>query len=226
MKILISGDSWAAGEWPVDSTIGTHQGLIHYFREDGHEVTSRAMPGADSLGTITGLIENMDNDDYIFWFQTDPLRNLRPYKELGTTIKTYTDLVQKNDEILDIAYRYLNSIGKKIHCLGGCGKLDLNLIKNYNNLIPLIPSVTELLLKDYEHPRLWFSDWYDKVDENFDMDSIDLFLIDKRKQDSLALDLDKKEFFWPDGGHPNRKGHKVLYEHICEKLDIYSKNLC
>ena len=23
-----------------------------------------------------------------------------------------------------------------------------------------------------------------------------------------------REFFWPDGGHPNRKGHKVLFDHL------------
>jgi hypothetical protein len=223
MKILICGDSWAAGEWPVESTVDTHQGLIQYFKEDGHQVTSRAMPGADISGTILGLIENMDNDDYIFWFQTDPIRSLRPYDDFGVRIKSYQELVKKNDEIINIAYNHLNSLGKKIHCLGGCGKLNLELIKNYNNLIPLVPSVTELILQDYSHPRLWFSEWYEKVDERFDLESIDFLLIDKRKQDSLALDMDKKEFFWPDGGHPNRKGHKVLYEYICQKLDIYNK---
>jgi lysophospholipase L1-like esterase len=32
--------------------------------------------------------------------------------------------------------------------------------------------------------------------------------------------FNNKEFFWPDGMHPNRKGHKVLYDAIKSKLNL------
>ena len=52
------------------------------------------------------------------------------------------------------------------------------------------------------------------------MESIDLLLKDKLNQDSLADTEIKehKEYFWPDGGHPNRKGHRVLYDYIINNV--------
>jgi hypothetical protein len=52
------------------------------------------------------------------------------------------------------------------------------------------------------------------------MESIDLLLKDKLNQDSLANTEIKehKEYFWPDGGHPNRKGHRVLYDYIIKNV--------
>jgi lysophospholipase L1-like esterase len=66
---------------------------------------------------------------------------------------------------------------------------------------------------------LWHSDWINVVDK-LDMDSIDFLLENKLKQDSLADTKIKehREYFWPDGGHPNRKGHRVLYEYIFNKV--------
>jgi hypothetical protein len=29
-----------------------------------------------------------------------------------------------------------------------------------------------------------------------------------------------RKYFWPDGSHPNRHGHKVLYDFILKNLNI------
>lgn len=223
MKIVIGGDSWGVREWSDSEEI--HRGMWQYFEEDGHEVSMSAIPG-ESNNITTNHLRNVVSYplikyDYIFWFQSDPIRDLRPYDDFGKSIKTYEDLVNKSDELIDKTYDFLNSIGQRIYCIGGCSKLNMELIKKYNNLYPLIDSVTEFILPTYTHPKLWYSDWINVVDK-LDMESIDFLLEDKLKQDSLADTEIKehREYFWPDGGHPNRKGHKVLYDFIIDSLNI------
>jgi hypothetical protein len=182
-----------------------------------------AIPGECNNITINHLNNVVSSPlvkyDYIFWFQSDPIRDLRPYDDFGKSIKTYEDLIIKSDELIDKTYNFLNSIGQKIYCIGGCSKLNLELMKKYKNLYPLIESVTEFILPNYKHPKLWHSDWINVVDK-LDMDTIDFLLENKLKQDSLADTKIKehREYFWPDGGHPNRKGHRVLYEYIFNKV--------
>jgi len=222
MNIAIGGDSWGVREW---GNIELHRGLWQYFEEDGHEVTMAAIPGSGNFENVSHFFNVISTPlikyDYIFWFQSDPIRDLRPYDDFGKSIKTYEDLIIKSDELIDKTYNFLNSIGQKIYCIGGCSKLNLELMKKYNNLYPLIESVTEFILPNYKHPKLWHSDWINVVDK-LDMDSIDFLLENKLKQDSLADTKIKehREYFWPDGGHPNRKGHKVLYDFINNSLNI------
>jgi hypothetical protein len=223
MNIIISGDSWGVGEWPQETN---HRGIWQYFEEDGHVVEMCSIPGECNkiiINHLRNVILGIDNkiidSHFIFWFQSDPLRDLRPFDEFGKTINNYDDLINKSKELLDITYTNLNLLNKKIYCIGGCSKLDLDLIVKYNNLIPLIPSLTEHIFDDFEHPKLWHSDWINHV-HKLDIDTIDMLLNEKKKQDSLN-DIQKyREYFWPDGSHPNRKGHKILYEFICESLNI------
>jgi hypothetical protein len=221
MNIAIGGDSWGVREWSDSEDI--HRGMWQYFEEDGHKVNMSAIPGECNNITINHLKNVVSSPlvkyDYIFWFQSDPIRDLRPYDDFGKSIKTYEDLIIKSNELIDKTYNFLNSIGQKICCIGGCSKLNLELIKKYNNLNPLIESVTEFILPTYTHPKLWCSDWI-KVVDRLDMDSIDLLLKDKLNQDSLSDTEIKehKEYFWPDGGHPNRKGHRVLYDYIINNV--------
>jgi hypothetical protein len=221
MKIVIGGDSWGVREWSDSEEI--HRGMWQYFEEDGYDVDMSAIPGECNNITINHLknvvSSPLERYDYIFWFQSDPIRDLRPYDDFGKSIKTYEDLVTKSDELIDKTYKFLNSIGQKIYCIGGCSKLNLELMKKYKNLYPLIESVTEFILPNYQHPKLWHSDWINVVDK-LDMESIDFLLEDKLKQDSLADNKNKeyREYFWPDGGHPNRKGHRILYDYIIENV--------
>ena len=220
MNIAIGGDSWGVGEWSMNIS---HGGIRQYFEEDGYEINMAAIPG-ECNNITTSHLKNVVSYplikyDYIFWFQSDPIRDLRPYDDFGKSIKTYEDLIIKSDELIDKTYNFLNLIGQKIYCIGGCSKLNLELIKKYNNLYPLIESVTEFILPNYKHPKLWYSDWI-KVVDKLEMESIDLLLKDKLIQDSLADTEIKehKEYFWPDGGHPNRKGHRVLYDYIINNV--------
>ena len=219
MKILIGGDSWGLGEWPQETN---HRGIWQYFEEDGHEVVIKALPGQSNETSISHMCNYVNgNYDYVFWFQSDPLRDLRPYDDFGNTIKNYDDLITQSNIILDKNYKELNNRSNcKIYCIGGCSKLNVELISEYKNLIPFIESLTELILVDYKHPEIWHSDWINYV-ERLDESVIDFLLPNKMKQDLLSEIDGYRKYFWPDGSHPNRYGHKVLYDFILKNCDIF-----
>jgi hypothetical protein len=107
--------------------------------------------------------------------------------------------------LLENTYKELNDIGIKIHCIGGASKLQSS-IRNYSNLIPLIDSVIEFL--GCELIDIWVSDWI-QHDLNIDDDFLKLLTELPYPRDTLS-----KEWFYPDGTHPNRHAHKKIFEYI------------
>ena len=216
-RILISGDSWGCGEWGCDEYGNyrvLHKGLEDYLVSDGFVVNNVSMGGINNKESARNLKKELlqnDSDffDLIIWFQTDPIRDLRPYKRLSyTEISSYEQLIEVAENLLNETYTMLNNLNKKIVCIGGCSKL-ISDINNYNNLIPFIPSCIEEFTK-LKAPKIWHSDWINELD-NFSIDALDKLLIDKRIQDSLY----EHEMVRPDHGlHMNRIGHKLLFNKI------------
>jgi len=219
-EILIAGDSWGCGEWGWDSNgyyVVTHKGLEQYFTDDGFTVTNISEGGIGNNTVILNLkkflLSNPDYSGHIIWFQSDPFRDLRPYETFTVDYTTYEGLIDKLNQLLLETYNQFNSFNKKILCLGGVSKLNLKLILPFNNLVAAIPSIPELLLPDYQHAEIVFSDWYNLIDRQFSLDDLDKLLYNKQLQDSL---IDYKDLFWPDGSHPNRVGHKKIFEYLIE----------
>jgi len=81
----------------------------------------------------------------------------------------------ETNEPLDEIYSKLNSIYMPIHCIGGGGKLDLNLMKNYKYLIPVVESLHDFLsddivnnfTKNSEPSRVGFRKLFDYIVANF-----------------------------------------------------------
>jgi len=206
-KILIAGDSWALGEWSVDDPYRiVHSGLEKYLIDYGCKVYNVSKGGNSnrySINTLKQLIKGIEFDiDKIFWFQTDPMRDLRPYTTFPKTLKKY---MEYHSVLLDTSYKLLNSLGVTIYCIGGTTKLH-DSIRSYSNLIPVIDSVIELF--EVDSIDIWVSDWiqYDlNIDEEF------LKLLTELPDPKSIL---PKEWFYPDGIHPNRHAHKKIFEHI------------
>jgi len=221
MHILITGDSWGRGEWGHDENgryANLHAGLQFYLEQDKHTVENVSIPGGHNRDAFTKMMEVLGDHDLIIWLKADPLRDLIPedYDSIKHDFTTYAELLTESKRLSKRAYADFASCGKKIHCIGGGGKLDIELISQHKNLVPLMPSITEFVLKDhnFQHPELWASDWIFLIDKRFDLDSIDLLLDNKRRQDSLGKHGSYKKYFWPDGDHPNRHGWKMVYDHI------------
>jgi hypothetical protein len=218
MKFCIAGDSWGCGEWGEEQ--GRYQILhtgLEFFLTQHHQVCNLSQGAASNNFAVGQLTQALQHDefDYIFWFQTDPLRditNLFYEKNL-----TFDRLLEENRQQMGKVYCALNNLGVKIHCIGGGSKLDLDLIKLYPNLIAYIPSVTEWAEPDYVHPAIWTSWWEKLIVRQLDIDSLDKLVDCKRVQDSLA---EYKKYFWPDGSHLNRTGHKMLFDKISKDFKL------
>jgi hypothetical protein len=214
-KIIIAGDSWGCGEWEdlqlcsnAMSRKILHGGLAQFLTEYGCEVVNVSQAGGSnslSLDQLTDAIRTV-NADYIFWFQTDPMRDLRPHnsKTLPQSIK---DMVRMGEKLLNDTYNSLNNLDVKIHCIGGVTELN-DSIRKYSNLIPLVPSIIKMF--GGEQPRIWVSEWIGVDHLTF----TDEFLTEL--ENLPPLDLPKK-WFYPDGVHPNRYAHWELFQYILKQ---------
>ena len=227
MKILITGDSWGRGEWGHNDQgvySNTHPGLQAFLEEDGHTVVNVSKAGGHNYDAYINMMSVLKKTsvDLILWLKADPLRDLMPedYDPIKHDFSTYSELKNESDRQASIAYKNFASIGQQVYCLGGGGKLNLDAMQSFQNLIPLIPSITELVLDDYTHPELWASDWIFLIDKQFDIPSIDKILENKRRQDLLGSHPIYRNYFWPDGDHPNRRGWKVVYDYIKPLLNL------
>jgi hypothetical protein len=217
-RLLIGGDSWGCGEWPNPGKGPykvTHLGLEQYLLDDGFCVKNcsvGAQSNKDSVDRVNCELE-LDSYDCVIWFQSDPLRDLRPYTNFNSQFTSYQELLDLSNRLLNSHYKMLNQSGHKVICVGGCTKLDPD-IRNYENLIPLVDSMIELLLPNFTAPKVWHSDWLFAIKSNINEDLLDQLLVNKKIQDSLR----DKPIFKPDGMHPNREGHRVLFNTIKEFL--------
>ena len=206
--IVIVGDSWGCGEWGfVDGTYNvTHLGLEEYLVDYGCKVYNLSKGGASNRYSINQLFKFLKllNPDIIFWFQTDSMRDLRPYNK-SSFPQTVADLIKCQHGLIKKTYEQLNSLGVKIHCIGGTVKLSPT-ITNYPNLISCIDSVIEFF--GGTSPEFWVSDWiqcenlisHEFLAELYTMLNTNKYL--------------PKEWFYPDGNHPNRFAHQKIFEFI------------
>lgn len=229
-KILIIGDSWGCGEWgnysateplfPGRPSGITHLGLEQYLIDDGHQVDNRSVGGSTNNDAILYLNESIttNNYDYVFWFQTDPFRDINSeiFNKNFKWFHNFDDLLLRQKIQLKKTYKNLNyhsiAANTVIHCMGGCSKLNVDELRNYPNLIPLIPSVIEFLIPNFTHPKIWFSgDWVLNLDDRWDLKTLDCIIAEHKKMHSLPK---HSIYFELDGGHPDRHGHKKIYEFI------------
>jgi hypothetical protein len=240
--ILIAGGSWGSGEWgAVPGATGPtaaggirHPGLGKYLLDWGYQVINLTQPGgsnkhsADRINSFLTCNQHLQIDCVIV-FQIEWIRDL--FVENRAIIADdinygYHDL---KNRIISRFYNYLSSasIGHNvpIYLIGSDSDtiwLD-NFTKEYPGVHVSCQSLTNLLINN-DHRNL------DPVHCIFDprdeeeikhlkkhLDSADLELllndIDKGSQrvDTWA---NHKEYFYPDGFHANRAGHKVLFEFL------------
>jgi hypothetical protein len=243
-KIFITGDSWGCGEWTRDHTGRriSHKGLEQYFIEAGYEVFNSSEGGSSNASAIdrllTNLIEHFNSEDYIFIFQTDPIRNLRLQlfeynKHILTTAIQNADGIE--NLILDLIrtdYNKLNIIAQEyntvVYVIGGLCNINLTLIRQFEYLIPLVSSFSHMLVGHMaEYKRL--NEESIVLNPDWTINDINLNLYDYALQTKIVKELykhkensiiSKEEIFHPDGVHPNRYGHRILFNYIKNKLSL------
>lgn len=230
-KIFITGCSWAHGEWGEGNEQYTviHEGLIHYFREDGYNVLFSGKGGSGNLESCQRLTNQLEQyyekNDLILFIQTDPIRDLN--ESLTDQLVQTQSYVKLGEQLLENFYYKINSVGQQfdsvINLIGGLyDLLPLQKLKNYYHIRPLVESWINLLVPN--QVQIGISDNSYTV-RDIDFSKLDKDISHKIVDEMYKLDYNRNVwkndyYFKPDNKHPNRKAHKILYHVVKEKLEL------
>jgi hypothetical protein len=249
-SIIVSGSSWARGEWVGPDVV--HDGISQYFADDGYTVikASQARSYHTKVNVLLEkiLAEQFTPGDVIFSIQADPCLDI--IMPALNTMKVRRDsdvikLVEFTQAILEangllnlvhnqqrLVYQELDRLAKQhntiIHCIGGTYNLNTDIMQEFTSLNPLLVSWSGLLvghITEYagvDAPGAGASyTWNDKF---IDFGAFTPDLAERVRADYAEMTkynvMVREDIFHPDGLHPNRNGHKILYNYIKQKLDL------
>jgi hypothetical protein len=240
--ILIIGDSWSRGELIFKKTgIGhdiIHAGTEQYLIDAGHTVINLGILGGSNSQAKQNYQNFKDHVDYIFWFQTDPLRDVNgknndgePFIEL---LQRFNSIKAVFDYLIDDIQNEINNIAvdrnQIIHVIGGFSVITPN-INKFSNLENFITNVSALIdpLTNFEVYGYFAEfNWFINIVEyckkhNLVSDSVLSYITQEyidimtEHQHIFEYMSNNKQYYWPDGRHTNRHGHKIIFNQI-EKL--------
>jgi hypothetical protein len=229
-KIFIGGDSWGCGEWDINGNL-SHGGIAQYFNKDTHKVINVSRAGASNNQSIirlhTELKSNYATGDLIFWIQTDPLRDVRPYFELTKKISIAGGFNQLCYNLLRTQYIRLNDIAKEfnttIFLIGGKWDLVTEQLNDLANINPIVESWAKIIFTDtidFYPFRTNTSDWTIKnIDlSTYPKDFAKLVVDEVYYLEQCFNILQNNLDLFLDGAHPSRHGHWLLYNYLTTQI--------
>ena len=237
MKIFLAGDSFGLGEFRYGGGLRTHGGLAQYLKEHGYVVFNTSKGGSSSGEALTRLQSaitvHYEPGDLVLFIISDPIRELRPYSENLTQAVIEAGSITAAS--LKMFYKICASIDQqpwKTHLIGGVCSYTPDMVQDYPNIVPLVPSWSDLLvghLPFYEP----YKNKYWSAAQGWRNGLVDIALIEKqnpelarqvvdemRQLNARAKNVFKEDIFHPDGKHPNKTGHLWLFNYIVEKLNL------
>jgi len=224
--IIITGDSWACGEWSNANTGADafgwgiiDQGITKLFSNHGYHVINLGCPGGDAWGLLQPLYNflwiNTHLDIHrIYYFQTDIGRSFT-HRSVPVAECNH-DLAAALDQMYTELYAELDRIAHersvKIHVIGGLTDVTVSFTA-FENLVLESESWCRLL-----DPNLALTNVVDQK-------SIEFLAAEfpQHQQQLLPLIeqcLARKDFFnhnphwFPDHYHPNAHAHNLLFQKI------------
>ena len=201
--------------------------MTEYLIENKFNVINLSQPAAgpwtlvESLHSFIKINKKIFDIQHVLFLQTDISREFKKFPDKTTWYTTLT-LHDNIKRMYRNFYIYLNFIGKNsstvINLIGGVTDLVMDYKNDFNYLNFLIPSWTQLI--DPNAPTEFIvktdniPDYMGKNNKEEYIEMLD------RSLNRLTLWNRNKEFFWPDGSHPNRHGHKILYDAVKTKLNL------
>ena len=235
--VLIIGDSWAGGEWDGGAPAKLlHRGLEQYFEETGYTVINQRQTGRGNQLSTVDLAKTLNTLPHanvvVFFIVSEPLRNYAiPFETLKDDIVAHNGLFELQQHVLQQDFETLNQLATQynivIHLIGGLSSVPAS-VGEFANLNCLVQSWTKLLVgheEQYKHIDwntfgIW-GKWQEALVQQLSHTS----KIDQKVIDQLSILASNQSVFLhplfnPDGGHPNRTGHRILFDFICEKLEL------
>ena len=221
-RIAIYGDSWACGEWVGDALktkthIEPHTNYIaKYLSENNFDVSTYGIPGGSNMETyqkIRSPLTGIDNFDIGIVIVTEPFRDFyMPHIKYNKQKSFNTNC----EFIITSFLTFLEKYKHKIILVNGLHELE----KQKGFIAHL--SWCKTLVPNEDWPRYYaygpnINDFIDQIDKNSVLYDIDENI---QKQELFYNYLIQyREYFFPDGIHPNKKAQQILVQKILEILD-------
>jgi lysophospholipase L1-like esterase len=194
------------------------------------------------------LKEYHNNNDVVLFIMADPLLDLIMPELAGLNIKRDSDacnlpeftqaikeaggLINLVRQQQDSIYNQLDAVAKKyntnVHCIGGTYNVNTQISDKYTNLLPTVVSWIYLLAGQYkEHPGTDSPEF--GITYTWGIDYVDLSTYTPEFAKQIRNEFDTisdstrimdELIFHPDGLHPNREGHTILYKHLTDLLHL------
>jgi len=219
-KILVTGDSWAAGEWDTSKgeEINFHARKYSFTRHlaetDKFNIIYAPFPGHGDPCSLTYILDRHDLNeiDYIIFVKTCATRGFSYLTEKAFPYWFKEDsIITKITWMNDIVYSNLKPIKDKLILLGGIEK-----IRSSFDCFLKLPSITEFL-----YPKFIDTEYFGDIKyikDMFDKDKFGADLLITSAQRKIDFWNNHPEYFYPDGAHPNRKAHKKIADFILNAI--------
>jgi hypothetical protein len=230
--IVIAGDSWGCGEWK-NSRI-SHPGLTQYLIDSNYQVINLSQSNGPNRYSGDRISDFLQVNTYlqiscVIVFQTEWTRDIpiECPEVLANDLK-YGYLELKNRLISRFYYNLSRASIKNnipIYIVGGCSDtiwLD-KFETEYPGLHIACQSLTNLLVENNHRNSdpvygIFVGNTKANIEyfkKNISSKDLELLLQDIEKgHHRLTTWENNKEYFWPDGGHANQHGHRVLFEFL------------
>lgn len=137
-------------------------------------------------------------------------------------------VVKQQQEIYSKLNQTAQQYNTQIYCIGGTFNINQDVMSEFTNLVALVPSWIYLLLNHFsEHSRC--QDQTFGVVHTWDPAIIDFSMFNKEFKNLVSaeaaelidnLKLFREDPFQPDGIHPNKQAHRVLFDYLTKKLNL------
>lgn len=230
---VIIGDSWGAGEWPEKDLPPyyemPHRGLAQYLEEDGNTVYNLSQGGDANLPQVANLnhicervfVPAKIKIDKVFAFKTEYTRDIEVFEE--NNINNITTVCELESWCNSFYYTRLSEFSIQYNIpvvlIGGCA--DTIWIDKFSEEYPGVTiacqSMTNLLTNN--NPRIGNPAFVTNAGTIFSKEVISMDKAGVTNTIGKAIERQdqwrsRRDLFWPDGVHPNRHGHLVLYNYL------------
>ena len=219
--VLITGDSWSAGEWDIDRGLNwVSQHSIAKYLEKNHVTATcwASNPGWGDALSLELVWRLHHIFDYVVFVKSCSSRAMKDLTESELKHLKITNIFQHWTNYSNYVYEKLSLIQDKLILIGGLNKINEDGLKL--NTVLTIPSIMEEYDSDFEASE-WFGD----------EDIWDEYKKYPKYQDSLLKAMDnfyeqktylasKPELYsaGSDNYHPNRIIHEDLARKIAETI--------
>lgn len=240
--VVMAGDSWAAGEFQPEITASPLDvGVSRQLSDRNYQVRNLAFPGGSNLQSVDRLKHWLDSNQHeqvlcvLFWI-TEWFREIWHFEPHQIRDFFKNDYEHIRDSWIWHPYYRLSELSQRwnvpIYVLGGAS--DTIQYKDFEKDFPGVriacQSVTNLIVNNdhtINHPVycefvpgfIEKHDFLNRIKKKISNTDLASLMYDMQQgQQRLELFQRHPEFFYPDGTHPNRKGHKIVVDFLLQNI--------